>query len=57
MSSERGENEMRDHRNVGYHVGRVKTLALKGTKTKSSSTTKKQSSCRCDLHPPSHEHQ
>ena len=56
MSSKRGENEiLRDHKNVGYHVGRVKTLALKRTKTKSS--TKKQTSSRCDFHPPSNDHQ
>ena len=45
MNFQRGEIEMRDHKNDGYHVG-----TLKRTKRKRA----KKQSCRCDLHP-SHE--
>ena len=52
MSSQRGENEIRDHKKVGYYVGRVKTVASKLKREKRNSARKQ--SCRCHLHP-SHE--
>ena len=44
MNSQKGEiSEMRDQKNiVSYHVGRVKTVAVKRAK---------KPSCRCHLHP------
>ncbi|XP_065622285.1 uncharacterized protein LOC136064456 [Quercus suber] len=48
MNSQRREiNEMRDRKNIGYHVGRVKTLAVKRTKRIMSA---KKLICRCNLY-------
>lgn len=49
MSSQRGENEMRDHKRVGYYVGRVKTVASKLKREKRKSSARKPI-CRCHLH-------